>query len=55
METLKDRYKDDPILLRLYRKKLPKRNWAGRKDDVEKEYCRGRGRHNVHAKVGLHS
>jgi hypothetical protein len=39
-ETLEQRYADDPELLRLYKKKLPMRGWAGKKDATEKEYVR---------------
>jgi len=39
-KTLEERYKDDPSLLALYKKKLLIRGWAGRKDPVEKEYIR---------------
>ncbi len=40
METLEERYKDDPKLLDLYKRKLLKPGWAGKKDPVEKEYVR---------------
>ena len=40
METLEQRYKNDPKLLAFYQKKLLIRGWAGRTDDVEKEYVR---------------
>ncbi len=39
-ETLEERYADDSQLLRLYKRKLLKPGWAGKKDAVEKEYIR---------------
>ena len=38
METLEERYAGDPVLLRLYEKKLPKPGWAGMKDEVEQRF-----------------
>jgi hypothetical protein len=39
-ETLETRYADDPRLLQLYRRKLLKPGWPGRKDNTEREYIR---------------
>jgi len=39
-EALADRYAGDDGLLRLYRKKLPKRGWAGSMDALERAYVR---------------
>lgn len=39
-KALINRYAGDPGLLALYKKKLPKRGWAGRMDAVEREYVR---------------
>lgn len=39
-EALANRYVGDAGLLALYKKKLPKRGWAGRLDVVEREYVR---------------
>jgi len=40
METLEERYRDDPGLLEFYKRKLLRRGWAGCVDKVEKEYIR---------------
>ena len=32
------RYREDPALARLYKRKLLQRGWAGKVDDVEKAY-----------------
>ena len=37
-ETLEERYAGDPVLLRLYTKKLPQAGWAGLKDKVERSF-----------------
>jgi len=39
-DVLKALYDGDPVLLKLYLKKLPKRGWAGRKSPEEKAYIR---------------
>ena len=39
-EALANRYVGDAGLLALYKKKLPKRGWAGRLDAVERSYVR---------------
>ncbi len=36
--TIEERYADDPVLLRLYTKKLPLAGWAGLKDKVERSF-----------------
>ena len=36
--TLEEKYKSDPILLAFLKKKLQIRGWAGKLDDVEREY-----------------
>lgn len=38
--TLSELYKDDPVLLDLYRRKLPLRGWAGAKMKEEREYVK---------------
>lgn len=38
--TLEARYRDDPALLRFYKKKLLLAGWAGQMDAVEREYVR---------------
>ena len=37
---LRDRYGEDVVLLNLYKRKLVKPGWAGRKDAIEKAYIR---------------
>ena len=39
-ETLEERYRDDPVALELYKKKLLIPGWAGQLDDCEQEYLR---------------
>jgi len=39
-QTLESRYDGDPRLLRLYKLRLLKPGWAGKKDAVEREYIR---------------
>lgn len=38
VETLEERYRDDPVLLELYKEKLLIRGWAGVLKDYEREY-----------------
>ena len=38
METLEERYKDDPVLLAFYKTNLVRRGWAGKMDDCEREW-----------------
>ncbi len=42
--TLEEEYADDPVLLKLYKKKLRKRGWAGAKSRSEKEWLRSLSR-----------
>ncbi len=37
-QTLEEEYADDPILLKLYKKKLGKRGWAGVKSKNEVQF-----------------
>jgi hypothetical protein len=37
---LRARYGEDAVLLNLYKRKLVKPGWAGRKDAIEKAYIR---------------
>ncbi|MFC1956731.1 hypothetical protein ACFLVY_00320 [Chloroflexota bacterium] len=38
METLKERYKNDPFLLAFHKKKLLEPDWPGQVDNVEADY-----------------
>ena len=40
VETLEERYREDPVLLEFYQKKLLIPGWAGVLDDCEREYLR---------------
>ena len=40
VETLEERYRDDPVLLEFYQKRLLIPGWAGVLDDCEREYLR---------------
>lgn len=39
-ETLEIRYSDDLVLLRLYKRRLRRKGWAGEKDATEREFIR---------------
>jgi hypothetical protein len=47
-ETLESRYAGDAVLLELYKRKLLKHGWAGKKDAVERECI-----HRAGKRVGL--
>ncbi len=42
VETLEERYRDDPVLLEFYKKRLLIKGWAQQLDDCEREYLRRR-------------
>jgi hypothetical protein len=44
--TLEEEYANDPLLLKLYKKKLLKRGWAGKLTAIDREY-RSRARRSA--------